>query len=228
VEDNTLEVSQDHIKAVLFDLDGTLVDTLEDLAAAVNHMLTSMKRLPLEVTAVRHLIGGGARNLVQRALNSDSVEDVELGLNLLLEYNKLNIAVKSKLYPGARELLEKLASQGKIMAIISNKNESLCRILLETLEVEQYFSIICGGDTFPELKPSPSPLLYVVKHLGLTPDQTVMVGDSINDIAAGNRARITTIGCKWGFGEAEELIDATYRVSSCGELGELIDKLELE
>jgi len=223
-----LKLSQYHIKAVLFDLDGTLVDTLEDLAAAVNTMLTSLGRLPLEVTAIKHLIGGGARNLVQRALNSDSTEDVEHGLNLLLEYNTRNIAVKSRLYPGARELLEKLASLGIIMAIISNKNESLCRILLETLDVEQYFSIICGGDTFPELKPSPTPLLHVIKHLGLTPDQVVMVGDSINDIAAGNRARITTIGCKWGFGETEELINATYRVSSCREIGELIDKLELE
>lgn len=223
-----MDPSQFQTKAVLFDLDGTLVDTLEDLAAAVNHMLISLERPPLEVAAIRHLIGGGARNLVQRALNSDSAVDVERGLKLLLEYNSTNIAVKSRLYPGARDFLENLASQGIIMAIISNKNESLCRLLLETLGVEQYFSIICGGDTFPELKPSPSPLLYVVNHLGLTPDQTIMVGDSINDIVAGNRARIATIGCKWGFGDTEELRDATYRASSCKEVFDIIQKLNMD
>jgi len=222
-----LEPSPYHIKAVLFDLDGTLVDTLDDLAAAVNHMLTGLGRLPLEVTTIRRLIGGGARNLVQRALNTNSTEAVESGLKLLLDYNAINIAVNSKLYPGARELLEELASQNMIMAIISNKNESLCRQLLEKLEVEQFFSIICGGDTFPELKPSPTPLLYVVKHLGLTPDQAIMVGDSINDITAGNLARITTIGCKWGFGEKEEIADATYKAASLNDISSILQILNM-
>jgi phosphoglycolate phosphatase len=198
----------------LFDLDGTLVDSLDDLTDAVNHMLTGFGRHPLEPCQVRQLVGKGARNLVQRALETNDPGKIEQGLALFTEFNELHIADKSRLYPGARELLQRLAADGTRMAVISNKQEALSRLILKTLEIDVFFDVIAGGDTFLEMKPSPLPLLRVIDELGCSPADALMVGDSINDIQAGIRAGITTIGCTWGYGNSEELYDADYRTES--------------
>lgn len=209
-------------RGVLFDLDGTLVDSLDDLTDAVNHMLAGFGKQALGTDAVRGMVGKGARNLVQQALSSGSSADIERGLRLFLEYNALHIADKSKLYPGARETLEQLAAAGMRLAIVSNKNESLSRLILQALDVERYFSVICGGDSCEEMKPSPLPLLRVMEQLGTTTGTTVMVGDSINDIQAGLRAGVATIGCSWGFGSPEELADASRCAASCAELARML------
>src|SRR5262245_39957887 len=143
------------IRAVLFDLDGTLVDSLEDLTDAVNQMLTGFGREPLTSTEVRGLVGKGARNLVQRALGTESPEEIDKGLELFVEFNCAHIADKSKLYPGAGELLETLAAHGIRMAVISNKQEALSRLILDVLGAAGSMDIVCGGDTFAEMKPSP-------------------------------------------------------------------------
>ena len=206
------------IAVALFDLDGTLVDSLDDLTDAVNHMLAGFGRQQLEAAQVRELVGKGARNLVQRALATDSPEEIDQGLAAFTEFNALHIADKSRLYPGARELLQQLAAGGIHMAVISNKQESLSRLIVKALGVEAFFAIIAGGDTFPEMKPSPLPLLEVIEEFSCSPDEAVMVGDSINDIQAGNRAGITTIGCSWGYGSAAELRGSDYRASSPAEI----------
>jgi phosphoglycolate phosphatase len=210
------------VRGVLFDLDGTLVDSLEDLTDAVNHMLTGFGKPILAADAVCRLIGKGARNLVQQALSTEVPADIERGLALFLEFNTRHISDKSRLYPGAREMLEKLVAAGIRLAIVSNKNESLSRLILQALDAEQYFSVLCGGDSCSEMKPSPLPLLRVMEQLGTTADTTVMVGDSINDILAGRRAGMTTIGCNWGFGFPEELIDASRVAASCAELEQFL------
>jgi phosphoglycolate phosphatase len=212
------------IAAVLFDLDGTLVDSLDDLTDAVNHMLDGFGRQQLEPAQVRKLVGKGARNLVQRALETNESEKINQGLAAFIEFNALHIADKSRLYPDARELLQQLANDGIRMAVISNKQEALSRLILKTLGVETFFDIIAGGDTFPEMKPSPQPLLQVIEGLGCCPANTVMVGDSLNDIQAGNRAGITTIGCRWGYGSIEELCDADYRAASPAEVLSIITR----
>jgi phosphoglycolate phosphatase len=208
----------------LFDLDGTLVDSLDDLTDAVNHMLTGFGRHPLEPGQVRQLVGKGARNLVQRALETNDPGKIEQGLAAFTEFNTLHIADKSRLYPGARGLLQRLAAEGTRMAVISNKQEALSRLILNTLEVETFFDIIAGGDTFPEMKPSPLPLLKVIEVFGCSPADALMVGDSINDVQAGTRAGITTIGCTWGYGSAEELYDSDYRAASLAEVFSIITR----
>jgi phosphoglycolate phosphatase len=205
-------------RAVFFDLDGTLVDSLEDLTAAVNYMLSVFNTPALTAEDVRKLVGKGARNLVQRALGARSAEEIEHGLQLFSGYNAAHIADASRLYPGISEILELLASDKVKMVVISNKNEKLCRSMLEALNVDGFFDIIAGGDTFAEMKPSPLPLMNVMQRLGVSTAETVMVGDSINDILAGNRAGVRTIGCSWGFGDSCELDDATLRVPSSNEL----------
>jgi phosphoglycolate phosphatase len=212
------------IAVVLFDLDGTLVDSLDDLTDAVNHMLAGFGRQPLEPAQVRQLVGKGARNLVQRALATDSPDDIDGGLAAFTEFNALHIADKSRLYPGARELLQHLATDSIRLAVISNKQEALSRLILKTLEVDAFFDFIAGGDTFPEMKPSPLPLERVIEEFSCSPAEAVMVGDSINDIQAGNRAGITTIGCRWGYGGAEELNGADYQAACLADIASIISR----
>ena len=206
------------ITLVLFDLDGTLVDSLDDLTDAVNHMLAGFGRQHLEPAQVRQLVGKGARNLVQRALATDSSEEISRGLATFTEFNALHIADKSRLYPGARELLQQLAADGIRMAVISNKQEVLSRQILKELAIDDFFDSIAGGDTFPEMKPSPLPLRSVIEGFGCKTAEVVMVGDSINDIQAGNQAGITTIGCTWGYGNRDELREAIFTADSCSDI----------
>lgn len=213
------------IAVTLFDLDGTLVDSLEDLTDAVNHMLAGFGRQPLEPDQVRKLVGKGARNLVQRALATASPVEIEQGLAAFTGFNALHIADKSRLYPGARELLQQLADNGIRMAVISNKQETLSRLILKTLEVDTFFDIIAGGDTYPEMKPSPLPLMRVIAELGCSPAEAAMAGDSINDIQAGNLAGITTIGCSWGYGGSEELGGAGFSADSCSDIITIVRQL---
>jgi len=210
------------VAAALFDLDGTLVDSLDDLTDAVNHMLTGFDRPLLEPAQVRQLVGKGARNLVQRALATDAPQEIDHGLTAFTEFNALHIVDRSRLYPGVRELLQQLAGTGIRMAVISNKQEALSRLILEALNIDGFFEIIAGGDTYPEMKPSPLPLLRVIDALGCSPAGAVMVGDSINDIQAGNQAGIPTIGCSWGYGDDAELREALYRATSPAEVAGII------
>lgn len=210
------------IRTALFDLDGTLVDSLEDLTDAVNATRAGFGKAPLSITAVRGLVGKGVRNLVQRALELESSDDIERALKLFVEFNTSHIADKSRLYPGAREALEMLSEGGVRMAIISNKQEALSRLILETLGICRFFDTICGGDTYPEMKPSPLPLIEVMGRIGAAAGETVMIGDSINDIQAGKEAGIATIGCTWGYGGRDELRQADRLAASCDELVEIL------
>lgn len=214
------------IKAVLFDLDGTLVNSLEDLTDAINFMLADFGKKTLSTAEIVRLVGKGARNLVRRALESDAPADIERGLGLFVAFNTAHIADKSSLYPGVRELLGALAANGLRLAAISNKQESLSRLILESFGLASCFDVICGGDTFPEMKPSPMPLLKVVDGFGLAPAQAIMIGDSINDIQAGKRAGITTIGCTWGYGGLGELAEADHLANNCNEVAEILKQLE--
>ncbi|GAC1450580.1 MAG: HAD family hydrolase [Desulfuromonadaceae bacterium] len=206
------------IRAVLFDLDGTLVDSLEDLTDAVNHIRSAYSHPPLTADAVRLKVGKGARNLVQQVLPDVAGAEIDRALDVFLEFNKQHIADKSRLYPGIQETLHALAAQDIKMAVISNKNEELSTLMMQTLGIYDLFENICGGDTYPERKPSPLPLLKVADKLGIAPHECVIVGDSINDIQAGQQANITSIACTWGYGNAEELAGADALAHSPQEL----------
>lgn len=210
------------VRAVLFDLDGTLVDSLDDLTDAVNHIRAAFSLPPLTAAAVRLKIGKGARNLVQQTLPDATGADIDRALDMFLEYNTLHIADKSRLYPGIAALLRELAARGIRMAVISNKNEDLSVLILQALGIHDLFERICGGDSYPENKPSPLPVLKVMEIMAIAPHDCVMVGDSINDIEAGIRAGITSIACTWGYGSAGELAGADVFVQTPRELYALI------
>jgi phosphoglycolate phosphatase len=209
------------IKLIIFDLDGTLVDSLDDLTTATNHMLVVLGRPPVGREQVRGMVGQGARNLVERALPGAPAPEVEQGLQLFLQFNADHIADQTRCYPGVRETLAVLAESALTLTIVSNKNEELCRKILAVMELDHYFAAIYGADSLPARKPSPEPLRHVMAEFGRRPGETLMVGDSINDIAAGLEAGVATVGCRFGYGAAVELQHATWQVASFSELLQL-------
>lgn len=208
------------IELVIFDLDGTIIDSLDDLTAATNYTLSELGRKDLPKNEVRKLIGQGARRLVERAMPDASSEDIEHGLNLFLVYNEDHIVDKTKLYPGVIETLDALRRQGRQLAVISNKNVALCRKVMNILRVESFFTSVVGADSIPFRKPSPEPVLKLLQEYSVAPGNAAIIGDSINDMAAGKSADVVTIGCTYGYGGPDDLSEADYLV---GTLAALLD-----
>jgi phosphoglycolate phosphatase len=208
------------IKLIIFDLDGTLVDSLDDLTDATNAMLRRFGKGELARPEVRLLVGQGAKRLVERAMPDALAEEVEEGVQLFLAYNDAHLADKTRPYPGVTETLAILGEQWRL-AVISNKYEAHCRKLLSVLKVADYFEAVLGADSLPFRKPSPEPLLKLMADCGLTATETVIVGDSSNDMIAGRGAGVVTIGCTYGYGEPDELAGADYRIDRFAELIDL-------
>lgn len=209
------------IRLLIFDLDGTLIDSLPDLTDATN-LIREKHGLPqIEIADVRKLVGRGARNLVERALPGASEAEVDQALEVFLEYNLAHIADKTRPYPGVPETLRELSGLGIPMVVLSNKDVALCREVLGRLGLEQHFTDVFGADSFPYRKPSPEPVIAVLKGFGVPAAECVMVGDSVNDIAAGGGAGVWTVGCSYGYGELSELDEAHYRVPDFPSLLEL-------
>jgi len=205
------------IKLIIFDLDGTLVDSLADLTDATNYMLKGFGRGELTRGEVRLLVGQGATRLVERAMPGASSGSIEEGVRLFLDYNDLHIADRTRLYPGVRETLP-ILGKGRFLSVISNKYEAHCRKLLAVLGVAGHFGAVLGADSYPARKPSPEPLLKLMEELGVKAAETIMVGDSSNDIIAGKGAGVVTIGCTYGYGDMDELTGADYRIDRFVEL----------
>lgn len=210
----------DRIKLIIFDLDGTVIDSLDDLTDATNYMLSEMHKGMLPRDDVRKLVGQGARRLVERALPGISSHDLERALGYFLSFNDDHIADKTRLYPDVTETLTSLRGAGCRLAVISNKNSSLCRKVIDTLGLEDFFEVIIGADTLPFRKPSPEPILKLLRDLEVDPGEAVIVGDSINDVAAGRAAGVLTVGCTYGYGDMSEVEDADYLV---GDFAEILD-----
>ena len=211
------------IRAVLFDLDGTLVDSLEDLTDAVNHIRKAFSHPLLTADEVRQKVGKGARHLIRQALPDSSDTLIDQALDMFLEFNRQHIADKSRLYPGIAEILDEIAAREIRMAVVSNKNEALSSLILQSLGIHDRFECVCGGDTYPERKPSPLPLLKVAEILELAPNECIMAGDSINDVQAGRQAGIGSIACTWGYGSSDELAGADAFAHTPRELLAVID-----
>ena len=206
------------IDLIIFDLDGTLIDSLNDLANATNHMLLSLGRPAASLGQVRGYVGQGARRLVERAMPTAAAEELERGLALFLDYNEKHIVDRTCLYPGVKDTLTALRESGLMLAVVSNKNIALCTKVLTTLGADGFFVSVIGADSLTERKPSPEPLLKVLRDLGVPPERAVMVGDSINDIAAGQAAGMATVGCTFGYGDLAEIEDADFLIDTLPEL----------
>ncbi len=208
------------IRLIILDLDGTLVDSLDDLTDATNFMLRRFGREEIARHEVRLLVGQGARRLVERALLGAAPDEVEQGIRFFLEYNEAHIADRTRLYPGVWENLPRLGA-GRLLTVVSNKQSTHCRKLLEALDIAGHFAAVLGADSCPQRKPSPEPLLKLMAEYGMHAAGTVIVGDSSNDIIAGREAGVVTVGCTYGYGDLSELADADYQANSFAEILDL-------
>lgn len=206
------------VKLVIFDLDGTLIDSLPDIADAVNHVRSDFGKGPLDLHEVRVLVGKGARSLIERALPEAGPEQVDLALERYLGYNLAHIVDKTRPYPGVIETLKELGRRGFPLCILSNKNVALCREVLSELGMDGLIPAVYGADSFPFRKPSPEPVLALLKEFGVQARETVLVGDSINDMAAGQGAGVYTVGCSYGYGALSELQGADFQVGDFASL----------
>ncbi|MCO4785467.1 phosphoglycolate phosphatase [Marinomonas atlantica] len=199
-------------QVLLFDLDGTLVDSAPDLAAAVNQTLIHFDREPFPETTVRNWVGNGALTLISRGLSGDKNVDPRLSQTLVddalavfLDFYEQCVCDKSKLYPNVKDTLLALKAQGYRLGIITNKPEKFVAPMLDGLGLAGIFELILGGDSLAERKPHPLPLFTACKWFEVSADQCVMIGDSKNDILAAKAAKMDSIGLTYGYNYDEDL-----------------------
>lgn len=191
-------------RLVMFDLDGTLIDSVPDLAAAVDRMLLEMDRAPAGIEAVRQWVGNGAPVLVRRALaggidhaavNDDEAErGLEIFMHAYGESHDLTV-----IYPGVSDTLKWLRQQNVEMALITNKPERFVGPLLDQMQIGRYFRWIIGGDTLPQKKPDPAALLFVMQMAGVPASEALFVGDSRSDVQAAKAAGVQCVGLTYGY-----------------------------
>ncbi|HLA01649.1 MAG TPA: phosphoglycolate phosphatase [Aestuariivirga sp.] len=191
------------IKAVVFDLDGTLVDTAPDLMAATNHVLALLKRRPITMPEVRAFVGRGARKLIERgvAATGEAIDEASLTYYHaeFLRHYEGHTADRSEIFPGAVALLERLEKSGIKAGVCTNKPEGLSRLLLDTLDLSRFLGAVVGPDTIGIGKPDAAPYLETVKRLGVAPQHSILVGDSEIDILTAHAAGVPIVAVSFGY-----------------------------
>jgi phosphoglycolate phosphatase len=192
-------------RTVVFDLDGTLVDTAPDLINALNYILVREGMPPVPLHSARTMIGAGVRRLIERGLELDGrtvePEDITRLTNDFIDYYAAHIADASRPFEGLEGALDDLAARGYRFAVCTNKLEWLSKLLLDRLGLSARFSAICGADTFGVSKPDPAILRQTVARAGGELSSTVMVGDAGPDIGVARRAGVPVIGVEFGYTE---------------------------
>ncbi|MDR8526092.1 phosphoglycolate phosphatase [Shewanella fidelis] len=219
------------IKAVAFDLDGTLIDSVPDLAAATRAVLAELN-LPLCTDEmVRTWVGNGAQMLMRRALSfaletAVSEEQLQTSMPRFMHFYKLNLQQHSVLYADVAAVLGQLKQAGYKMAIVTNKPYEFTIPLLESFELSQYFELVLGGDSLAKMKPDPLPLQHILHEWQLAPEQLLMVGDSKNDIIAAKAAKVASVGLTYGYNYGED-IGLSGPNAVCEQFSEITALLEL-
>lgn len=192
------------IAAVVWDLDGTLVDSAADIATSLNHLLAERDLPALADDRIRDMIGEGVPMLIRRGLAAHDVtpDDGLLGalVKRFLEIYSAVATASTRLFPGAREVLSTLGEAGVSQAICTNKPEAITRQVLAGLDIAGHFEVVIGGDTLPRNKPDPLPLRTTLQRLGVAPGQALMVGDSAIDVMMAHAAGVDVTFVTFGYG----------------------------
>ncbi len=197
---------------VLIDVDGTLVDSVPDLAYCVDEMLKQLDMPVRGEAAVRHWVGNGVERLVKRSLiNALEGEPDEALYNKALpvfrELYAANNAVRSCLYDGVKEGLDYMVEQGYTLGCVTNKASEFTRPILRDLGIADYFKVIICGDDTPRKKPDPLPLITAAERLGVAAERSVMIGDSMSDVKAARAAHFNIICMSYGYNHGEDIRD---------------------
>lgn len=188
---------------LVFDLDGTLVDSAPDLIATLGAILPRFGFAADRDPSLRDGIGHGARHLIEYALHRQRAEVDAETLDAMhrsfIEHYEANICVETRLNPGLRDLLDRFAAAGWIFAVCTNKLEGLSRLVLRELGVEDRFVVVCGGDSFPHRKPDPAHLLDTIAAAGGTSRRAIMIGDSRTDLDTARAANVPVVGVTFGY-----------------------------
>lgn len=212
---------------LIFDLDGTLIDSVPDLATAVNLTLQDLNRATFTENTVRNWVGNGASVLIQRALSGGDEIDKNLSADLVkqalacfFKHYREHTCEKTQAYHGVNDGLIALKNADYTLAIATNKPYEFVPTILQTLGWQDLFSLVLGGDSLPEKKPDPAPLLHICQTLQFSPAQSYMIGDSKNDILAGKNAGMATLGLSYGYNYGEDIREQqpTHAFDNFGDL----------
>ena len=199
-------------KLIMIDVDGTLVDSVPDLAYCIDVMMKKLGQQKWGEAKVRHWVGNGIPKLVERALTGElegrPIKEVfDIAYPIFLDLYEDNAAERSYLYDGVREGLDYLKSQGYQLGCVTNKSEQFTHPLLKALGIFNDFKIIISGDTLVKRKPDPMPLLYCAEHFNLKPEECLMLGDSVSDVKAARAAGFDIICMSYGYNHGNDIAD---------------------
>ncbi|MDQ3187036.1 MAG: phosphoglycolate phosphatase [Pseudomonadota bacterium] len=216
----------------MIDLDGTLLDTASDLAAAANMMLRELGRAELPLQTIQSFIGKGIQKLVKRSLTGSLNDEPEAKLfhEAMPIYERdyaKTLCINTQPYPGVMEGLNALRQAGFRLACVTNKAERFTLPLLRATELLDYFDIVLSGDSLPKKKPDPMPLLHACKHFGILPHEMLLIGDSLNDAEAARAAGCHVFCVPYGYNEGRDVreLDCDAIVLSIYDATRLIQKL---
>jgi len=216
------------IKLLIFDFDGTLVDSAGDIIQSVNSLLLSRGELAIAPEKIRRAIGGGLPDLIRKLFN-DRLHDSEFARSLeadLLTYYDRHLLDTTRPYPGAEQFLESCRQQ---VAIVSNKHEQFVKKGLAGLGLDRFsWREVLGGNSLPQKKPHPLPLLTVMAKAGAEPSETIMIGDGLPDVQAAHRAGTYSIACEFGYSDPQDLraLEPTMSITSFDQLAAAIASIE--
>jgi 2-phosphoglycolate phosphatase len=213
------------IKGVLFDLDGTLIDSKRDIASAANSARIHFGMPPLPLETLVGYIGWGIEHLNRQALGTDNPAQLAEGLEVLKSYYRDHCVDQTIVFPGTRELLENLKSRGLKMGLVSNKPHEFTLITLEKLGLRPFFQVALGEGPLAHKKPHPEPLLTVLRQLGVRPEDSIMIGDSTVDVEAARAAGMRVGIVSHGFVPKEYLAAAhpDWLVDSLAEFHKILN-----
>jgi phosphoglycolate phosphatase len=200
-------------KLIMIDVDGTLVDSVPDLAYCVDELMIAMGRDKWGEAKVRHWVGNGVPKLVERSLTGKlegtvNKDDFDEAYPIFLDLYAHNTSGRSSLYDGVREGLDYLKSQDYTLGCVTNKAKQFTHPLLKDLGIFDEFEIVISGDTLEKKKPDPMPLLHAAKHFNIEPKESMMLGDSISDVKASRAAGFEIICMSYGYNHGDDIRDA--------------------
>jgi len=199
-------------KLLIFDLDGTLVDSGDDIARAANKTLEAMGYATLSIETVKKSIGWGVKMLLEGLMPNEGEEGLMEAREKFLRFYGEHLTEDTYIYPGVTDTLTYFRNSGKTMAVVTNKPEGLSRRVIDELGLSGFFMMLIGGDTLRNRKPHPEPLERVMAETGFSTTETIFVGDSPVDSETGKNAGVFTIGVSYGFRDIKELLSSDFNL----------------